>query len=211
LFEDKALDYLKAYPVAERYKQIVLDLKEVLYQYHHRAEEETKKEIARQNLYDLLAYNVEDAINSVEFFINEKDYENALLYEHELEKFKSEHSAFPGEDPGSRVPELLEKLEALIKEAEDLIGREDDELKEILNQTREFYDLFTQRYQSRDEYGVLSLLADEWEAAHGTTLWDLEDTLIRNFRVFDNISYQITNLEIIENKGNGRYLVNYQF
>jgi hypothetical protein len=210
LIKEESLEYLTDYTLAVRYKQFAQDLRDVFYKYNHRAEEEYRKETERLIPYDELAYRIEGAIDSVEFFIREKDYENALLYEEELEKLKMEHRDLPGEDPGSRCPELLEKLEKLIKEAENLVSKNEEKSKQSLNKINAFYKEFTYRYQSKDEYGVLSLLADDWESADGTTLWDLEETLIRNFRVFDNISFQITNLEIVEQKGNNQYRVTYQ-
>lgn len=158
---------------------------------------------------------IEGAIDSVEYFIMDKDYENALLYEEELEKFKKDHAAL-GADPGSRVPELLAEMEGLIREAERLtkeLIKEKEEQQERaakgLEVIRAFYQEFARRYEFRDEYGVLSLLADEWEAGDGSTLWDLEETLARNFRVFDEVSYQISNLQVVESQGNKRYLVCY--
>ncbi len=209
LINEEAIDYLVDYPLAERYKQFALDLRDVFYKYHHRAEEEYRKESERLIPYDELAYKIEGAIDSVEFFIMEKDYKNAILYKETLEELKDEHRALPGEDPGSRCLELLEKLEILIKEAEELMLGADRETQEILNKIRKFYDKFSRYYQSQDEFAVLSLLAGDWEAGDGTTLWDLEETLIRNFRVFDEISYQITNLHVAENRGSNRYIVNY--
>ena len=37
---------------------------------------------------------------------------------------------------------------------------------------------------------VLRLIDIKWEAADGSDTWDLEDTLDRNFRVYDEIQYK---------------------
>ena len=56
---------------------------------------------------------------------------------------------------------------------------------------------------------MLRLIDDDWEAADHTDLWDLEETLDRNFRVFDEIDYKVSNLRVGESSGDGLYLVTY--
>jgi hypothetical protein len=57
-----------------------------------------------------------------------------------------------------------------------------------------FYDQFKQAYESRNESAVMAMIGDDWESGDGTTLADLQGYLRNSFTVFDQIIYQMSNL-----------------
>lgn len=73
---------------------------------------------------------------------------------------------------------------------------------------RDFYARFKDAYESRNDSQVMSLMGDEWEAGDGTTLSDLQVNLSRSFRVFDEVRYNIQNLQIAPSQ-EGHFIVSY--
>ena len=59
---------------------------------------------------------------------------------------------------------------------------------------RTFYDQFKEAYESRNESAVMAMIGDDWESGDGTTLADLQGYLRNSFTVFDQITYQMSNL-----------------
>lgn len=59
---------------------------------------------------------------------------------------------------------------------------------------RTFYDQFKNAYESRNESAVMAMIGDDWESGDGTTLADLQGYLRNSFTVFDQIAYQMSNL-----------------
>jgi len=57
-----------------------------------------------------------------------------------------------------------------------------------------FYESFRQAYESRNESAVMAMIGDGWESGDGTTLADLQGYLHNSFTVFDQITYQMSNL-----------------
>ena len=70
------------------------------------------------------------------------------------------------------------------------------------------YEQFRQAYEARDESRVMSFLADAWQAGDGTSLSDLSANLRRTFTAFDEIRYEISNLQIQPGMG-GRMMATY--
>jgi hypothetical protein len=58
-----------------------------------------------------------------------------------------------------------------------------------------FYESFRQTYESRNESAVMAMISDGWESGDGTTLDDLQGYLHNSFTVFDQITYQISQLK----------------
>jgi len=65
-----------------------------------------------------------------------------------------------------------------------------------VTEIKEFYNRFKEAYESKDEYQVVSLIAEDWGANDGSSISDLEDNLHNIFSVFDDIQYTISNLSI---------------
>ena len=63
-------------------------------------------------------------------------------------------------------------------------------------EVRAFYDRFKTAYESRDPARVAALVADSWSAGDGTSLADLEENLRNNFRLYDEISFNISGLTL---------------
>jgi hypothetical protein len=61
---------------------------------------------------------------------------------------------------------------------------------------REFYARFAKAYESRDDSAVMSFLSSGWQASDGTALSDVQETLRRTFRTFDEITYRVENLKV---------------
>lgn len=64
---------------------------------------------------------------------------------------------------------------------------------------RTFYDQFKEAYESRNESAVMAMIGDDWESGDGTTLADLQGYLRNSFTVFDQITYQMSNLNLSSN------------
>jgi hypothetical protein len=75
-------------------------------------------------------------------------------------------------------------------------------------QIREFYDRFKAAYESRNAAQVMSLIAGSWTAGDGTTASDLEENLRNNFRLYDEIKFDLSNLEISKSAGGSRACYN---
>ncbi len=73
---------------------------------------------------------------------------------------------------------------------------------------RKMYDDFKQAYESRNAARVISFIDGGWTSQDGSDISDLEEHLYRIFRVFNEIYFKISNLNII-NGGNGIYTVSY--
>lgn len=91
------------------------------------------------------------------------------------------------------VEDPSESLEE-IRQREQLIG--------------DFYASFRAAYEGKNESLVMSLIHDDWSAAGGVTLFDLEDNLRNMYNVFDDIQYDLSGLQISRDRGN-LYKVNY--
>ena len=72
-----------------------------------------------------------------------------------------------------------------------------------------FYDAFKQAYEAKNESQVMSFIADDWTAAGGVSLFDLEDNLRNMYNVFDDIQYSISGLSINHQAGQNIYNVSY--
>lgn len=102
------------------------------------------------------------------------------------------------EEERRRQEEALRQME---QEKVALLARENQLI-------RDFYNRFKQAYESRNESQVVSFLGDRWEAGDGTTISDLRLNLSRSFKTFDEIRYNIQNLNL-ERKEDGIYRVSY--
>lgn len=73
---------------------------------------------------------------------------------------------------------------------------------------KDFYIRFKEAYEERNDSRVISMISDQWQAGDGTTLSDLQMTLRRTFKTFDEIRYNIQNLSITP-MADGRYNISY--
>lgn len=119
-------------------------------------------------------------------------------------------------DEYKNLKKTRDDVDAAFKELTDLIElaklkyfEQQEKAHEMpMEEIHEFYAKFKEAYESRNDFQVLSLIHDDWEAGDGTTLADLEMNLSRTFRTFDEINYTIANINASP-LPNGRYLVTY--
>jgi len=76
------------------------------------------------------------------------------------------------------------------------------------NQVKDFYNSFKQAYESQNDSLVMSKISNNWECAEGVTISDLENNFKNMFSVFDSITYNISNMNIIKNTDDS-YRVSY--
>lgn len=73
---------------------------------------------------------------------------------------------------------------------------------------KDFYARFKAAYESRSSAQVMSLVSASWTAGDGTTASDLEETLRNNFRLYDEIKFDFSGLEISRSAGGSRACYN---
>jgi len=74
---------------------------------------------------------------------------------------------------------------------------------------KQFYKEFAGSYNDKNDSKLRGMISDDWESVgDGTTLADLEMNLRSSFRIFDQVSYTIQNLQISAT-GSGRFRVTY--
>lgn len=107
------------------------------------------------------------------------------------------------------------RLEQEKKKAEEealRAAREAEEQKKQaeanLSLVKDFYTRFKEAYEARNDSKVVSMISDQWQAGDGSTLSDLQTTLRRTFKTFDEIRYNIQNLSVTPGE-NGHYRVAY--
>lgn len=64
------------------------------------------------------------------------------------------------------------------------------------DEVRSFYDKFRAAYEGRNAPQVLALVSGGWSAGDGTELSDLEENLRNNFRLYDEIKYDMAALRV---------------
>ncbi|MBV5340936.1 MAG: hypothetical protein J0665_15495 [Deltaproteobacteria bacterium] len=104
---------------------------------------------------------------------------------------------------GSRDEPAVKRANAVINQIGQLSSRLSiviGSLKALLQQGPQmdlagFYESFRQTYESRNESAVMAMISDGWESGDGTTLDDLQGYLHNSFTVFDQITYQISQLK----------------
>lgn len=78
----------------------------------------------------------------------------------------------------------------------------------VIEAVRALYQRFEAAFAAKDLAAVLDCLAEDWEAAEGTTLPEMESTLTNSFSAFDSIRMEIQNLQV-RPAGNGRFSASY--
>lgn len=82
-------------------------------------------------------------------------------------------------------------------------------VQDVSANVKELYQQFSEYYNSKYDAKLRGLISDDWESVgDGTTLADLEMNLRSSFRIFDQVSYTIQNLQISP-VAYGRFRVTY--
>lgn len=125
-----------------------------------------------------------------------------------------QHEQWFTQHKGSLLSDQSSQIGQLLYDIGNQLRGHDEHLRdteEISNNNRiiAFYEEnFRQAYESKNESQVMSLIHDDWSAAGGVTLFDLEDNLRNMYNVFDDIQYQLSGLKISK-AGKNLYNVSY--
>jgi len=85
------------------------------------------------------------------------------------------------------------------KQDEERKKQEQEEKTRLEQQTpmvRGLYDAFRKAYEARNDSGVAALLDKEWTAPDGTKVSQMQETLRRSFRFFDEVRYEVSDLKL---------------
>lgn len=105
-------------------------------------------------------------------------------------------------------PEIASRLTAATQVMPSLkayLNREDISQKQ---KVVDFYASFRQSYEARNDSALVALMSSEWSAEDGTSLSDLQRHFRRIFNLYDEVRYNIQNLNMTK-IGPGRYQVTY--
>jgi|LSQX01.1.fsa_nt_gb hypothetical protein len=209
--EPYALDLVSGFELGQKYIGLCDRLHEIIMQEQLHREEELRLETERRAPFYALAAQIDRTIDIVRSAVDAGEYEVAVQFDGDLDFYEAQFSALraQGPDPDGMVTDTLAELTALITDARIKLEEARAQTAAITGQIQAFYDEFARAYESKNTSAVLRLIDDDWEAADHTDLWDLEETLDRNFRVFDEIDYKVSNLRVGESSGDGLYLVTY--
>lgn len=107
------------------------------------------------------------------------------------------------------VSALLSQLDGLMEKLKTVASQVDaGTLARDTQAIQAMYRDFVAAYQGRNLPGLMRFLADNWQAADGSGRFDMEDTLSNSFRVFDQITFKINNINI--RRVDRNYEVSYQ-
>lgn len=97
--------------------------------------------------------------------------------------------------------------------AEEQKRREEEERRRAemsINAVKELYSKFKNAYESKNDALLVSLLSRNWSATDGTTISEIQRNLRNSFRVFDELKWNIQNLNIQPQKDDSNtYQVSY--
>ena len=68
--------------------------------------------------------------------------------------------------------------------------------KDRSEEVKAFYQEFARAYESRSASAVLAFIAGSWTAGDGTSASDLEENLRNNFRIYDEIKFAVSGLNV---------------
>lgn len=204
--------------LAERLENLMRGLKDLSIAISKLNADRQKYKEAVKNWYlEIIKINAEK-LPEIDKMLDRKEIKKAA---EEFEKIKSLYPPYPtapeGVGPVSEtelgIDEQLEKHKKLM---DKVYGRlqamlksgTDDTSVNYENLIRELYREFKQAYESKNASRVLSLISDGWTADDGTTLQDLKTNLLNIFLVFNQITCEISNLDIVKVSEN-TYRVSY--
>jgi len=113
-------------------------------------------------------------------------------------------------DKEEELDRLSEEYDRKLKEKEEEEKRKKEEEDKIkIQNIKDFYAQFKQAYETKNDSLLMSFISDSWEAGDGTTPDDLQPNFARIFRIFNEISFDIKNLEVKKIDEN-KYIANYE-
>jgi hypothetical protein len=150
-----------------------------------------------------LEETVSQAVSKAKSALDNGDFQGVADQEPMLEGFRAEYKIIGLSSP--LLDRDLAYYTAIIDRAKKYnpIVKEED-----ITAIKDLYEEFRSAYEQQDDIGLLSLLADDWEALDGTTLFDLEDNLRRTFRLYDEVQVSLQSL-IINRVGINQFQATY--
>lgn len=98
------------------------------------------------------------------------------------------------------LEEYKEREARMLREAAEREKRLEEENRRRteadLASVKTLYQRFAEAYQRRDLRAVVGFMGAHWQAADGTDIGDLEETLSNSFRVFDAVTFSISGMSI---------------
>jgi hypothetical protein len=157
---------------------------------------------------DISSHNTASHIAQIDQYL--KDYNTSDLFVKIGEALR-DINAYGGS--GSTLDKYNELNKKLISIIENLSHRKEEFEKRAsgaaINDVKDLYARFAKAYENMNEHGLYALLSNDWSSQDGSTILDLEEIFRRNFRVFDQISYKISNLNITPAQKEGQYYAQY--
>ena len=138
---------------------------------------------------------------------NERDIQSVILHLRDVTRKDGE--AVLRADSNSQVANLVEEIRTIIDKLRHRISQLHlEKNQKVRAEVQLFYEKFRNAYSNRDVIGVISFLSDDWETSDGSTISDVEEILENSFRMFDEVQYHISNLNVSE-MSNDNYQVSY--
>lgn len=204
--------------LAKRLDNLMRGLKDLSFAISKLNEDRQKYKEAVKNWYlEIIKINAEK-LPEIEKMLDRKEVKKAA---EEFDKIKDSYPPYPAAPEGvGPISEtelgIDEKLEEHKKLMNRVYGRLQAMLKAGIDDTsinyenliKELYREFKQAYESKNASRILSLISDSWTADDGTTLEDLKTNLLNIFSVFNQITCDISNLNILKVSEN-TYRVSY--
>lgn len=164
----------------------------------------------------IVAERGRDIMDHSQYFQHPLGEQYVNIY-NKIKKFFIERSLYKSEEIAKKAREQIDEQlrkaqeEAMRKQEEQTRQQEQERLAMLtreLSTINELYARFKSAYESRNDSLVMSFLGDSWSAGDGTTLADLHENLRRTFKTYNEIRFNLQNLQIY-NVGPQKYQVSY--
>lgn len=146
---------------------------------------------ARQRIRDAIT-DIDSHMNGARSFLQNPDTfggnEGAAGWATTLENDAKGFASFNNAEINSR----LAAIPGLVSQLRQYLGRDGAAMKQ---KVQALYDGFKAAYEEKNDSLVVACLADTWQA-EGTTISDFQKNIRTIFRVFDEVRYVISNLQI---------------
>ena len=162
--------------------------------------------------FDIILNKTNTALSMVKGYMEGGKYESVLYYINYCDDLKREYAALTS--TRQDVDNVLKELSGIIEQARTKMlqpgppspmpGQD----ASIIASIRDFYTRFKQAYESKNDSQVMGFIGDDWQSGDGTTLSDLQVNLNRSFKTFDEIRYNLQNIQI-NRRLEGIYNVSY--
>jgi hypothetical protein len=157
----------------------------------------------RKARFDAVLIRANHFLEQIRRLYDARDFQGAAAFETFLGDVRGLYDALG--DKRKDVDDAFAAIDSLIAEAKRQVSQAAAAQVKVI---QDFYAAFRQAYESRNASQVMSMLDDGWQAGDGTTLSDMQTNLMRSFRTFDEVRFNLQNLRI-QPQGRGRFVVSY--